>query len=60
MMQLCLVSKIILKLGFTKAVIGLSGGIDSAVVLYLAAKALGAENVRILTHAFRVFFAAFG
>ncbi|MCF8276328.1 MAG: NAD+ synthase [Flavobacteriales bacterium] len=36
------------KLGFTKAVIGLSGGIDSAVVLYLAQKALGAENVRSL------------
>ncbi|MBL4586523.1 MAG: NAD+ synthase, partial [Flavobacteriales bacterium] len=36
------------KLGFTKAVIGLSGGIDSALVLYLAAKALGAENVRSL------------
>lgn len=36
------------KLGFTKAVLGLSGGIDSAVVLYLAAKALGPENVRTL------------
>lgn len=36
------------KLGFTKAVIGLSGGIDSAVVLYLAQKALGSENVRSL------------
>jgi len=36
------------KLGFTKAVIGLSGGIDSALVLYLAAKALGAQNVRSL------------
>lgn len=36
------------KLGFSKAVIGLSGGIDSAVVLYLAAKALGSENVRSL------------
>lgn len=36
------------KLGFTKAVLGLSGGIDSAVVLYLAQKALGAENVRTL------------
>ncbi len=36
------------KLGFTKAVLGLSGGIDSAVVLYLAVKALGKENVRTL------------
>ncbi len=33
------------KLGFTKAILGLSGGIDSAVVLVLAARALGAENV---------------
>jgi len=31
--------------GFTKAVIGLSGGIDSAVVAALATKAIGAENV---------------
>jgi NAD+ synthase (glutamine-hydrolysing) len=30
---------------FTKAVIGLSGGIDSAVVAVLACEALGAENV---------------
>lgn len=36
------------KLGFKKAVLGLSGGIDSAIVLYLAQKALGAENVRTL------------
>ncbi|MCB0755636.1 MAG: NAD+ synthase [Flavobacteriales bacterium] len=36
------------KLGFKKAVLGLSGGIDSAVVLYLASKALGPENVRTL------------
>lgn len=36
------------KLGFKKAVLGLSGGIDSAVVLYLAQKALGAEHVRTL------------
>lgn len=33
------------KLGFSKAVLGLSGGIDSAVVLVLAARALGVENV---------------
>lgn len=33
------------KLGFTKAVIGLSGGVDSAVTAALAAEALGAENV---------------
>jgi NAD+ synthase (glutamine-hydrolysing) len=36
------------KLGFDKAILGLSGGIDSAVVLCLAAKALGPENVRTL------------
>ncbi len=36
------------KLGFKQAVVGLSGGIDSAIVLYLAAKALGPENVRSL------------
>ncbi|MES2417166.1 MAG: NAD+ synthase [Bacteroidota bacterium] len=33
------------KSGFTKAVLGLSGGIDSAVVCALACKALGSENV---------------
>ena len=33
------------KLGFKKAVIGLSGGIDSAVTMVLAAAALGAANV---------------
>jgi NAD+ synthase (glutamine-hydrolysing) len=36
------------KLGFSKAVLGLSGGIDSAVTTVLAAKALGKENVRVL------------
>jgi NAD+ synthase (glutamine-hydrolysing) len=33
------------KCGFTTAVVGLSGGIDSAVVAVLAAEALGASNV---------------
>lgn len=33
------------KLGFKKATLGLSGGIDSALTLVLAANALGAENV---------------
>lgn len=34
------------KLGFKKAILGLSGGIDSAVTAVLAARALGADNVR--------------
>jgi NAD+ synthase (glutamine-hydrolysing) len=34
------------KLGFKKAILGLSGGIDSAVTLVLATEALGIENVR--------------
>ena len=36
------------KLGFTKAILGLSGGIDSALVAVLAARALGADNVRCI------------
>ena len=35
-----------IKMKFTKAIIGSSGGIDSAVTLALACKALGKENVR--------------
>jgi NAD+ synthase (glutamine-hydrolysing) len=37
------------KSGFEKAVVGSSGGIDSAVVLAIAVKALGAENVLAIT-----------
>ncbi|NLO01948.1 MAG: NAD+ synthase [Bacteroidales bacterium] len=36
------------KSGFRKAVLGLSGGIDSAVTAVLAVRALGPENVRVL------------
>jgi NAD+ synthase (glutamine-hydrolysing) len=36
------------KMGFTKAIVASSGGIDSAVVLALACEALGAEHVRAL------------
>ncbi len=34
------------KMGFTKAILGSSGGIDSAVTLAIAVEALGKENVR--------------
>ena len=36
------------KMGFKKATLGLSGGIDSAVTVVIAVMALGAENVRVL------------
>ncbi|HRO45333.1 NAD+ synthase [Agriterribacter sp.] len=36
------------KMGFSKAILGSSGGIDSAVVLALACEALGAGNVRAI------------
>ena len=36
------------KMNFSRAVLGLSGGIDSAVCLCLAAEALGSNNVRAL------------
>ena len=35
--------------GFQRAVFGLSGGIDSSVVAYVAARALGSENVLAVT-----------
>ena len=36
------------KMGFTKAILGSSGGIDSAVTLAIACRALGAEHVRAI------------
>ncbi|MDX9697671.1 MAG: NAD+ synthase, partial [Bacteroidales bacterium] len=36
------------KMNLTKATLGLSGGIDSAVALVLASRALGPENMRVL------------
>jgi NAD+ synthase (glutamine-hydrolysing) len=36
------------KTGFKKGLVGLSGGIDSALVTYAAVKALGAENVHVV------------
>lgn len=36
------------KTGFKKALVGLSGGIDSALVTYIAAKAFGKENVHVV------------
>ncbi len=39
--------------GFTKAVIGLSGGVDSALVAFLAVEALGKENVLALLMPYR-------
>ncbi|MBK8947140.1 MAG: NAD+ synthase [Ignavibacteriae bacterium] len=36
------------KSGFKKALVGLSGGIDSAVVTYLAVQAFGKENVHVV------------
>ncbi len=36
------------KTGFKRALVGLSGGIDSALVTYLAVKAFGSDNVHVL------------
>ena len=37
-----------IKTGFKKVLVGLSGGIDSALVVYIAVKAIGAENVHVV------------
>ena len=36
------------KLNFKKALVGLSGGLDSALVTYIAVEALGSDNVHVL------------
>ncbi len=45
--------EVVRRRGFTRAVLGLSGGVDSAVVAHLAAEALGAENVTALRMPYR-------
>lgn len=40
--------------GISKAVLGLSGGVDSAVVAYLAAKAFGPENVHVFRMPYKI------
>jgi NAD+ synthase (glutamine-hydrolysing) len=44
----CGISDYFKKMGFTTATLGLSGGIDSAVTLALAARAIGPENLHVL------------
>ncbi len=39
--------------GFSKAVVGLSGGVDSALVAYLCARAIGPENVHCIRMPYR-------
>ncbi|MGE0757511.1 MAG: NAD+ synthase [Pirellulaceae bacterium] len=48
----------IYRTGFRRAVLGLSGGVDSSVVAYLAARALGPENVLAVTMPYKTSSAA--
>jgi NAD+ synthetase len=45
--------EVVRRRGFSKAVIGLSGGVDSAVVAFLAAEALGADQVTAVRMPYR-------
>jgi NAD+ synthase len=45
--------ELVVRRGIARAVLGLSGGIDSAVVAYLCARALGAENVYAIRMPYR-------
>ncbi len=45
---ICGIKDFFAKTGFTRAVLGLSGGIDSAITLVLASRALAPENVHAL------------
>ena len=44
--------------GFTRGIVGLSGGVDSAVTTYLAVRALGRENVTVVRMPYRTSSAA--
>ena len=43
------------KTGFKKALLGMSGGIDSALVAAIACDALGSENVRLVMLSFKIY-----
>ena len=45
--------ELVVRRNVTRAVLGLSGGVDSAVVAYLAARALGPENVHAIRMPYR-------
>ena len=45
--------EVVTRRGFSKIVIGLSGGVDSALVAYLAAEAVGAEHVTAIRMPYR-------
>lgn len=48
-----LYDELVVRRGISRAVLGLSGGVDSAVVAYLAARALGPENVHAIRMPYR-------